>query len=130
MKKYADHKGTDFLCDWIKPLYEKYPTALANVYCFAECGEGWREPIERALAVLDKHGARVAQIKNKFGGLRLYFDGPEGGGPDYQECQAAADAAEAECWKLCEECGQPGTKRANGFIQVLCDGCQERKHDV
>lgn len=83
-------------------------------------GEGWK-PIVRdlvdALYDLEWEG-RVAQIKEKFGGLRFYADGvPEGG-------RELIDEAERICSETCENCGNPGRLRGQGWVLTLCDECE------
>jgi hypothetical protein len=57
----------------------------------------------------------VAQIKEKFGGLRFYYTGGD----------ATVDGMIriAESWAAvsCEECGKPGIRRSGGWIRTLCD---------
>lgn len=62
---------------------------------------------------------KFIQIKQKFGGLRVYFDG----GNDY--IRGLVHMAEGLSYKICEKCGEKGTLRKNngyGF-QVLCEKC-------
>lgn len=56
----------------------------------------------------------VEQIKEKFGGLRFYYQG----GDDH----IAGMVRMAEMWagSICEECGKPGTKSSSGWIKTLC----------
>lgn len=58
---------------------------------------------------------RVAQIKEKFGGLRFYYDG----GDD----QISGMVTMAEVWagRTCETCGNLGKQRSGGWIRTLCD---------
>lgn len=58
----------------------------------------------------------VAQIKEKFGGLRFYLDGPH---DDYIE--GLITMAESCSYHTCEVCGNPGKARKDGWIKVLCD---------
>jgi hypothetical protein len=57
----------------------------------------------------------VAQIKEKFGGLRFYYDGGDA------EISGMVRMAEAWAGNTCETCGAPGTSRSNGWIKTLCD---------
>lgn len=89
-------------------------------YCFSDVGAGWiplLETLAQELAALDFDFALVAQVKEKFGGLRFYVDAVN---PAWD---AAIDRAEAAAWKTCEKCGAPGTPRYTGWIRTLCDGC-------
>ena len=57
----------------------------------------------------------ITQIKEKFGGLRFYYDG----GNDI----IAGMVTMAESWAdhTCEVCGTPGERRTGGWISTLCD---------
>ena len=57
----------------------------------------------------------VAQIKEKFGGLRFYYDG----GDEY--ISGMVRMAETWAGNTCEECGVPGELRMGGWIRTLCD---------
>lgn len=58
---------------------------------------------------------RVAQIKEKFGGLRFYYDG----GDDH----IAGLVRMAESWaaRTCEKCGNKGSHRVGGWVRTMCD---------
>ena len=58
---------------------------------------------------------RVAQIKEKFGGLRFYYDG----GDDH--ISGMVRMAEAWAGQTCETCGDKGKQRSGGWIRTLCD---------
>lgn len=57
----------------------------------------------------------VAQIKEKFGGLRFYYEG----GDDI--IRGMVSMAESWAAHVCEQCGQPGELRYGGWIKTLCD---------
>ena len=57
----------------------------------------------------------VAQIKEKFGGLRFYYDGGD------DSVRGMVRMAEAWADRHCEECGKPGTRRSGGWLKTLCD---------
>jgi hypothetical protein len=81
-------------------------------------GAGWLPILEelhlQLLAVDPRYG--VAQVKEKFGGLRVYLATPE---PD--AASLAIDAAEERALRTCENCGQPGAPREGSWIKTLCD---------
>lgn len=58
---------------------------------------------------------RVLQIKEKFGGLRFYYDG----GDEY--ISGLVDMAETWAGHTCEQCGDRGERRSGGWVQTLCD---------
>lgn len=55
------------------------------------------------------------QVKEKFGGLRVYFSG----GDDY--VWGLVGMAEAISYKTCEVCGNKGEPNKGGWIQTLCE---------
>ena len=70
--------------------------------------------------VSDYHPVVFQQIKEKFGGLRIYF----GGGDDYVD--GLVDMAEAWSYKTCEQCGEKGSPNKTGWITTLCDNCRNK----
>jgi hypothetical protein len=57
----------------------------------------------------------VAQIKEKFGGLRFYYDGGD------DTIRGMVTMAEAWAGNTCEDCGNPATKQTSGWIKNVCD---------
>lgn len=57
----------------------------------------------------------AAQVKEKFGTLRFYYDG----GDDY--INGVVSFAENSSAHTCEECGLPGKLRHGGWVRTLCD---------
>lgn len=55
------------------------------------------------------------QIKEKYGGLRIYFSG----GDDYVE--GLVSMAEVISYKICEVCGNKGEPNKGGWITTLCE---------
>ena len=58
---------------------------------------------------------RVEQIKEKFGGLRFYYQG----GND--EISGMVRMAELWAGHSCERCGNKGQRRQGGWVRTLCD---------
>lgn len=68
----------------------------------------------------------ICQIKEKFGGLRFYWDCdcPSEGeiSNDIRELRGATQLAESMSYKICEVCGLPGaTKAPGGWYKTLCE---------
>lgn len=61
----------------------------------------------------------VLQVKEKFGGLRIYTTGP----PQQVWTYVGRIIADAEkrSFEICEMCGAPGILRHNSWWQTLCD---------
>jgi len=57
----------------------------------------------------------IQQIKEKFGGLRFYYDGGD--------AHISGMETMAEIWagRTCETCGNKGERRSGGWIRTLCD---------
>ena len=92
--------------------------------CF-ECGPGWHPLIKDALTKIEALGIanlEVLQVKEKFGGLRIYL------GPHTDETDAIISAAEQEARKTCEDCGSKESVelRGGGWLRTLCDPCEEK----
>lgn len=122
-------------------LKEKYPEMYENVYCGISVHAGWFKIVNELSANIYNHYKhrinqrsrllesnpynlpvpeetefpKVAQIKEKFGGLRFYLDG----GNEYT--QGVIDMAESWAGQTCETCGAPGQRRSGGWIRTLCD---------
>jgi hypothetical protein len=58
---------------------------------------------------------RVAQVKEKFGGLRFYMS------HGHDDIFALIDTAEAASFHVCQECGSPGQLRPGSWLKTLCD---------
>ena len=82
--------------------------------------------IDRRLEHLNKDGGNrkvvIAQIKEKFGGLRYYADGDVD-----EQMDGMIDFAEALSYTICEECGAPGKLRSGGWMRTLCDKHEEER---
>jgi hypothetical protein len=87
------------------------------VYCLADCGPGWLPAIIPVLEICEARGIRVVQIKEKFGGLRIYLDDTD------DDVHAAILLAESIASRTCEECGAPGELRGPGWYRTRCDDC-------
>ena len=112
-----------------------------------ECGLGWYELIAslcwminnreenmaHRIKILNKAGkendqsdldyipVKFDQIKEKYGGLRVYFSG----GDEYVE--GLVSMSEAISYNTCEVCGNSGKPNKGGWISVLCDKHREER---
>ena len=114
-------------------LLKKYPKLLEGMTknitesCLAfgiECGDGWYKILDAALEKIQAlaPGARVSQIKEKYGTLRFYLGSANGDAFDI------ADMAESLSEITCETCGDPGKVRNNnGWYMTRCEKCWEKK---
>lgn len=81
----------------------------------ASVGEGWADLVRRAFEAKPE-GTQIVQVKEKFGGLRIY---PRRSTPSY--INVLRDI-EAESNQICERCGKPGSlDYYRYYAQTLCD---------
>jgi len=81
-------------------------------------GEGWSPIVKVAVDFIKSHGGNILQVKEKFGGLRIYTHGG-----DYEAIDAAVRDAERKASTTCEHCGAPGVLRHsdNGYLFTACE---------
>ena len=119
--------------EFVEKLETKFPEMYSQPYGGVCIGEGWW-PIIEALSNQIHHHVKwkneqrdkynrgegcppviVRQIKEKFGGLRFYYDGGD-------DCvDGMVRMAESWAARSCEICGKPGKSRDSGWIRTLCD---------
>jgi len=122
-----------------KELCEKYPEIFRDRHAPVtqtpmgfgfECGDGWFDLIDALCKRIQNyidwerkypppHDEKIeqvvaSQVKEKFGGLRFYFDG----GNDV--IRGMVMMAEEMSYNICEECGNKGRIRANGWVTTRC----------
>ena len=127
-------------------LKREFPRLIPADFVF-ECGPGWIGSIHGFFVTVDRwlptytrmitwarlndleldgtrplgHWWTLKQIKEKFGGLRIYYSV---GGAVVDEAieaiSAALELAEARAMHTCEICGEPGMLRRGGYMQTLC----------
>jgi hypothetical protein len=124
---------------FVENLEKTFPKMFTQPYGGVCVGEGWWPIISALCAQIDSHvewkqeqkekygrgegcaDVTVRQIKEKFGGLRFYYEG----GDDVVDGMVRM----AESWaaRTCEECGNPGKSRHGGWIRTLCDVHEEER---
>ena len=75
---------------------------------------------EKIRAELEYFPVKFDQIKEKYGGLRIYFTG----GDDYVD--GIVSMAEEYSYNVCEVCGNSGKPNKGGWITTLCESCREK----
>jgi hypothetical protein len=113
-----------------KRMEEKYPKMFSKPYGGFAVGEGWWPIIESLCDNIQSYTdwwnknretrpvveqVVVAQIKEKFGGLRFYYDGGD------DKIQGMVRMAESWADAVCEDCGTPATKKTTGWIRNVCN---------
>jgi len=107
------------------------PLLQHNLMAFGwQCGEGWYPLIEELLnklqAIENKQhiGLEVTEIKEKFGGLRIYIN------TGNDTIWNLISEYEARSFYICERCGKPGKLRNNhNWYTTLCDECQAKESE-
>lgn len=97
-----------------------------------EHGDGWCELIETLCARLDtilqeEPGAliKVKQVKEKFGGLRFYYNLSGASDELADGIRQAVELAAQASSHICERCGRPGSVETNaGWLSALCANCR------
>lgn len=117
--------------DFAKKMEERFPAMFVGAYGGFAVGKGWWHIIETLCANIQSHidwanrkeqvvsQVVVAQVKEKFGGLRFYYDGGD------ETIHGMVRMAEAWASASCETCGDRGESRRGGWIRTLCD-----KHEL
>lgn len=85
-------------------------------------GPGWAHLVKVVVRQAEKENVRIRQVKEKWGGLRIYTDP----GPAYLEGMIAT--AETRSHKICEFCGAPGHQVSlRGWLKTACDTCHKKR---
>jgi hypothetical protein len=127
-------------CDaFEQKLKEKHPKMFAQNYGGVCVEPGWwpileslcnqiHHHVEWKQAQKEKYGRGegcpdvvVVQIKEKFGGLRFYYEGGD------EHVSGMVRMAESWAARTCEECGHPGRSRNGSWIKTLCDEHHEAR---
>jgi hypothetical protein len=119
-------------------MEKTFPKMFVRPYGGFAVGAGWWPIIESLCANIQSHidwkqeqkekynrgeGCEqvvVAQIKEKFGGLRFYYDGGD------TTISGMVRMAEAWADHSCETCSAPGKRRGGGWVRTLCDHHEEQ----
>lgn len=78
---------------------------------------GWAPLIEELFSFIETHKitAKIIQVKEKWGGLRIYTDVIDTG------FDSKIIELETRSFKVCETCGKDGKLRSDGRYKVFCD---------
>lgn len=111
----------------LQRLETKHADMFSKPYGGVVTGPGWWPIIESLCGSISHYlkwrnrdeqlvePVRVVQIKEKFGGLRFYYEGGD------ERIRGMVEMAEVWAGYTCEECGAPGQLRHGGWIRTLCD---------
>lgn len=102
-----------------------------DAMCFGfECGNGWLSTLEWLFAEIDKidkpKDFHVDQVKQKFGGLRVYHSGADK--DSYDKIDSLITQAEEKCKNTCEDCSTiEDLIWTKGYILRLCKNCADKE---
>lgn len=91
-----------------------------------ECQEGWYGLLESLCEAIQAASPpdqfKIIQVKEKFGGLRVYADGYT------DEIRSLLYDAETDSFEVCELCGSKdgvkvGAKDGTRWVRALCEKC-------
>jgi hypothetical protein len=121
---------TRIIHDWRIDLIEAHPRIFHPpaghpevAQGYPECGEGWRDLLDRACArieaaLADDDVFAVEQIKHNYGTLRFFWGGRLSTETKVEE---AIDLAEARSACICETCGEVGRLfNDNDYFLTAC----------
>lgn len=114
-------------------IINKYPEVFGSefdptktlMYFGIETSKYWYPTIEKGIADISKivkdqkiDNFKIVQIKEKFGGLRVYCNFYT------DDIDEVIDRMEEEISTICQLCGSPeGKLREDGWMVVKCDTC-------
>ena len=132
-----DESNYKILDEEFKLILDRYPHLFAKPNIGLGCGAGWWPALEDAFieitGILNTYvglSFNTAQIKEKFGGLRFYYDLHRKKGctltdeleKDAREAiDAAVQKAENMAGVACEVCGQRGVRGGKHWLKTLCE---------
>lgn len=131
------------LCEKYPLIFaNRYGNMQSTAMCWGfECGDGWYNIIDAlclniqgyidgvkksrdALLKNNPYNAPIpdevpqvvaVQVKEKFGGLRFYYDGGD------ERIRGMEQVAESMSTRTCETCGKPGKLITNGWWYTACE---------
>lgn len=111
-----------------KKLISRIPKGWGK---YISCNEGWYqilEDLDNKLSYLDPE-YKIAQVKEKFGTLRFYFD-TSTDSPIRDIMNDCVSAAAYASSYTCEYCGSRlGKLQDSGWVKTACDDCWTKKQE-
>lgn len=86
-------------------------------------GIGWHGLLDEIFDLKEKLGnpTSIVQVKEKYGGLRVYTAVYFGEDSPYNELEKLITDTERRSFTICEDCGKEGKLRNGGWHRTLCD---------
>jgi hypothetical protein len=112
-------------------LCAKHPGILKEDFYF-ECDDGWFDLLETLFIEIEAYCSqteqvypKAAQIKEKFGLLRIYLDGAD------STVNRMTWLTEHMSGRICEQCGNKGKlRRIKSWSGTVCPPCFEKVTDA
>lgn len=128
MKKEND----EYLCKtYPKMMVNRNKDMKETCMCWGfECGDGWFLLIETLMGNIQSHidwrneekenvrQVTLDQVKEKFGTLRFYYSGGD------ESIEGMVSLAESLSGRICEDCGNTGSTRGDGWVRTECESCR------
>jgi len=98
---------------------DTFEAVSPHMKSYAEHGDGWIDLVIATIVSIHQKGPgpwHTTQIKEKYGGIRIYYHGDVGDQGD-----EIIEAAEMVSEHVCEVCGAPGRLRTGGWMMTRCD---------
>lgn len=103
---------------WASLINGLYDVLEEEIASLGTCSGHEEDEDEGEVALCQRcHPPQVLQVKEKFGGLRFYTSWST---PRFEE---RIEQSTAASYRLCEDCGEPGQLRYDGWLRTLCDAC-------
>lgn len=111
-------------------IKEKHQAYIHNLDDEQPIGKGWNNLIDEMCTKITNHhkycgckGIVVKQVKEKFGGLRFYWDllEPEKCGGAWEETSNIVRDAEDKSYSTCDVCGESGEPRRGAWVVTRCN---------
>lgn len=119
MKKELEGKFRERWPAWFADLYGD-PSQTCMAWGFTH-DDGWFDLVWGLCEKIEALGPeaterfKVEQVKEKFGGLRIYTSGGN------EAIRELIHQADIQSFHICEICGEPGVLRGGSWLQTLCD---------
>jgi hypothetical protein len=99
-----------------------------NNVAYLPVGQGWKQLLFTLLKKINKinKNIEIVQIKEKFGGLRVYVSSAN------DKIYDLIYKAENESFNICEHCGSKQNVETKGknWISTLCKKCRKEFHET
>lgn len=100
-----------------RALFAQYAKYISKKNCGIGFPPGWYDIVRGIFEFIESRGyedVRVQQIKEKFGGLRFYYEGGD------DELFKVVEESENRSYKTCDMCGKMGERYTTGRINTRC----------